>query len=261
MGASLCATAETVHQRAPEGVLFCYLIKVVNPPHMDRKALYEKLHSMILLKESTDFEGEAANAAAMIEKLCKQHGISVEDALTPQVHDEEFLVQKKLNAADFGLFAAVARFYDAFPYVKSDRTSGRVIQHYQCIGTEAQQIQTRLYYEYLHECMEKECEKAMKAEKILAELKGIKYKAYGFSSNFNKAFVNRVEARLEQLKEKDHPHKPYVEKVSSLMKLGKIRYNGPRGAGSLAGYNVGSTVGLLRQAEGTRTTPMLQGAF
>lgn len=228
---------------------------------MDRKALYEKIHSMILLKESTDFDGEAANAAILIDKLCKQYGITVEEVTAPQILDEEFLTQKKLCAADFTLFSVVARFYDAFPYLLSDKSEGRVIQRFKCIGSESQQIQTRLYYEFLHDSMEKECEKALKAEKILAELNGKTYKAYGFSTNFCKGFVNRVDLRLEAIKTESHPHKSYVEEVSSKMKFGKTKYYAPKGPGFLAGHHAGASVGLHKQAEGSSSTPMLPAAF
>jgi hypothetical protein len=231
---------------------------------MDRKALYEKIHAMLRLQESTNFEGEAAAAAALIDKLCRQYGVTLDDILTPEVIEEVFAVQKKLNNAEFMLFTAVGRFYDAAPILRKVNVSGqRAQQKFVCVGTEAQQIQTKLYYEYLHEVMERECKKALTAEKLLAEIQGKTFLAYGFSTNFKKAFVEKVESRLNEIKKAqgDHPHKNYTLAVYKKMKLGTIKSTYKMGAGAMAGAQVGASVGLSKQASGAASTPMLSGSF
>jgi PIN domain nuclease of toxin-antitoxin system len=51
---------------------------------MNRAQVIAKIKAMLSLQESTDFDGEAAAAANLIDKLCKQHGISVDDAVKPE---------------------------------------------------------------------------------------------------------------------------------------------------------------------------------
>jgi hypothetical protein len=64
---------------------------------------------------------------------------------------------------------------------------GRKLSTFKCIGTEAQQIQTKLYYEFLKDNMDQERNKAIQGEKILAELLGDTFDARGFNANFDKA--------------------------------------------------------------------------
>jgi hydrogenase maturation factor HypF (carbamoyltransferase family) len=44
---------------------------------MDRQAILDKIAAMLKLQESSDFEGEANAAAAMIDKLCKKYGVTI----------------------------------------------------------------------------------------------------------------------------------------------------------------------------------------
>jgi NMD protein affecting ribosome stability and mRNA decay len=47
---------------------------------MDRQQVIAKIQSILKLQNGTDFEGEASAAARMIDKLCKQYGITVDEA-------------------------------------------------------------------------------------------------------------------------------------------------------------------------------------
>jgi hypothetical protein len=222
---------------------------------MDRQSILEKIAAMLALQESSTFEGEAAAAAEMIDKLCKKYGVTIDEATTPQVLDEIKFSQKRMSEADFVLFCAVARFYDARGYVNYDRSQGRKVTHFKCIGTEAQQIQTQLYYQFIHECMVNECEKAYQAEKVLAELLDKNFTRAGFKTNFYKAFADKVKERLRELKIErgDHEHKEYTAIVVADRKILYRRTKEAGGWGGVAGYDAGSQVSLNKQTGGRQT--------
>lgn len=230
---------------------------------MDRKAILDKIAAMLKLQEESSFEGESSAAAALIDKLCAKYGVTIEDATTPQALTEEFESQKRLNDSKLLLFDAVARFYDAKAFLQSDYSLGRKINFFMCVGTEAQQIQTRLYYDFLNEHMEKECEKAYKAEKILAELMGKEFTRAGFRKNFTKAFVLNVCKRLREMKIErgDHEHKEHTLAVVKTMEFDKKKhkFSGASGWAATAGASAGDTVNLNQQVNG-RQTLQLTGA-
>lgn len=218
---------------------------------MTREQIISKIQSMLRLQENTNFEAEAENAARMIDKLCKQYGITVEDASSPIVNDEEFSVYKRKDSAYVTLLNAVANYYGAKLYLKNNYNTG--VKSYQIIGTEAQQIQTKLYFEFLYESMLKECEIAYNAEKIITELQG-KSMQKSFRINFKKAFSQQVYARLLKMGAKDNtPDADAVKKKVSLMRFGKsTKLSGARGDGANAGYDSGSNVSLNRQTSGAK---------
>lgn len=224
-------------------------------PKMDRQAILDKIAAMLRLQESSTFEGESSAAAAMIDKLCKQYGVTVDDATTPQVLVEDYLTTGRMNDAEFILFGTVARFYDATGYVYTSRSSGRKVSTFKCIGTEAQQIQTKLYYEFLLETMQKECNAALMGEKLLAELMGGEFNKAGFKPNFNKAFVLKVRERLDEMKEErgDHEHKEFTAIEVAKKSFGTVKINGASGAGAAIGANAGANASLYRQASGSQT--------
>ena len=217
---------------------------------MDRQQVIAKIQSILKLQNGTDFEGEASAAARMIDKLCKQYGITVDEATETQVYDEEFSSFKRVNAALSLLLNAVANFYDAKAYLKNGDTKSL-----QVIGSEAQQIQVRLYYDYLVQVMEKEAEIAHKAEKVLAETLGTSV-SRSFKINFRKAFAEKVADRLREMKKEEnrvHDDAEAVDKKLSTMRFGRAkRMNGASGAGAYSGANVGAGVSLHRQTGGTQ---------
>ena len=218
---------------------------------MDRTQVIAKIQSILKLQENTTFDGEASAAAAMIDKLCKQYGITINEATETQVIDEEFLTFKRVNAALSLLLNAVANFYDAKAYLKNGDTKS-----IQVIGSEAQQIQVRLYYDYLVQVMEKEAEVAHKAEKVLASLTGATV-SRSFKINFRKAFAEKVSLRLQEMKKEEgrvHDDADAVKNKLSAMRFGRAKkMNGASGAGAYAGSNVGAGVSLNRQASGSVT--------
>ena len=231
-----------------------YLSRSPPEPLMDRQAILDKIAAMLKLQESSNFEGESAAAAAMIDKLCKKYGVTLDEATTPQVLTEEFLATKRMNDAEFMLFCSVARFYDAKGFVQYDNSQGRRISRFKCIGTEAQQIQTKLYFDFLKESMVKECEKAMVGEAVLAELLGQEFNKSGFKTNFYKAFAEKVRERLNEMKEprEPHEHKEVTAIEVSKIRFGSRRVSGASGLGAQIGSNAGSNVSLNKQAGGSQ---------
>ena len=217
---------------------------------MDRKQVIEKIQAILKLQEGTTFDGEADNAAKMIDMLCKKYGVTIDEATEVQVEDEIFLKFKKINVAYATLLNAIAYFYDAKAYLKTDVNGNKTIQ---VIGTEAQQIQVRIYFDYLVDCMEKETETAHKAEKIIAQLQGNKL-SRSFKTNFRKGFAEQVMNRLQDKKKQEgrvHEHKAVTDKALSTRRFNTSRrMNGASGYGGNAGASAGGSVSLNRQASG-----------
>ena len=215
---------------------------------MDRQQVIAKIQSILKLQKGTDFDGEASAAASMIDKLCKQYNVSLDEATKAQVLDESFEKFKRINTAKATILNAVASFYDAKAYVKNGDDKSL-----QVIGTEGQQIQTKLYYEYLLEVMERECEKAYSAEKVLANLTGSSV-SRSFKINFRKAFSNQVAIRLDEMKKEENRIHEDAQVVSD--KLSTMRFNktkkmrGASGSGAAVGADAGGSVSLRRQASG-----------
>ena len=217
---------------------------------MDRKQVIEKIQAILKLQEGTTFDGEADNAAKMIDMLCKKYGVTIDEATEVQVEDEIFLKFKKINVAYATLLNAIAYFYDAKAYLKTDVNGNKTIQ---VIGSEAQQIQVRIYFDYLVDCMEKETETAHKAEKIIAQLQGTKL-SRSFKTNFRKGFAEQVMNRLQDKKKQEgrvHEHKAVTDKALSTRRFNTSRrMNGASGYGGNAGASAGGSVSLNRQASG-----------
>lgn len=217
---------------------------------MDRTQVIAKIQSILKLQNGTTFDGEADAAAKMIDKLCKQYGVTISEATETQVLDESFISFKKTNVALTTIANAIAKFYDAMAYLKNEN-DGKSLQ---VIGSEAQQIQVRLYYDYLVQVMEKEADVAHKAEKVLASLTGATV-SRSFKLNFRKAFADKVAERLREMKQAEnrvHDDADAVKSKLSTMRFGRAKkMNGANGAGAYAGSNVGAGVSLNRQASGS----------
>ena len=227
---------------------------------MDRQQVIAKIKSMLALQQGTDFDGEASAAAVMIDKLCKKYGITVEEATEVIASDELYQSFKRMDTSLAMVVNAVANFYDAKAYVKTDINGNKSIQ---VIGSEAQQIQVNLYSEFLLGVMEREADKAYKAEKIIANLTGSKL-SRSFKINFKKAFSDQVSTRLREMKIEEnrvHEHKDAVDKALTKKRFNRsTSFTGARGAGADAGADVGGSVSLNRQTSGGGAQRALTGA-
>ena len=217
---------------------------------MDRKQIIAKIQSILKLQEGSDFDGECQNAASMIDKLCKKYNVSLDEITETQVLDESFINFKRVNVALTTLLNAIATFYDAKAYMKNGD-----VKSLQIIGSEAQQIQVRLYYDYLVQVMEKEAEVAHQAEKVMADITG-KSVSRSFKLNFRKAFADKVALRLREMKGEEnrvHDDAKAVSSKLSTMRFGRARkMNGASGEGAYSGSVVGAGVSLHRQASGSQ---------
>jgi len=226
---------------------------------MDRKQVIDKIQAILKLQEGTSFDGEADNAAKMIDMLCKKYGVTIDEATEVQVEDEVFFKFKKMNVAYVSLLNAIAYFYDAKAYLKTDVNGNKSIQ---VIGSEAQQIQVKIYFDYLVDCMEKETETAHKAEKIISQLNGTKL-SRSFKINFRKGFAEMVMNRLQNKKKEEgrvHEHKEVTDKALATRRFNTARrMNGASGYGGSAGASAGDSVSLNRQASGGKSTRALCG--
>jgi hypothetical protein len=216
---------------------------------MDRSAAIAKIKAMIALKEGTSFEGEASAAAAAIDRLCAQYGLTVSDATKIEIKDEIFSRFGKINNANGMILGAVANFYDACAYVGKNGKSFNVI------GSEAQQIVVKIYYDFIVECMEQEVNKAYEAEKVLCALTGKEDPKRSFRHNFRISFANEVAKRLREMKiaeNRIHEHKKEAGgEISKLRftRLKSIKLTDPEAV--TAGKSAGSSVSLHKQASGT----------
>ena len=253
-----CAScrAGTLNRHRPENVVFLRSGGSKSHPslnlysfNMDRSQVISKIQSILKLQEGTSFDGEADAAAKMIDKLCKQYGVTITEATETQVFDESFVTFKRANYALTTLLNAIAKFYDAKAYMKNGD-----VKSLQIIGSDAQQIQVKLYFDYLNQVMEKEAEVAHQAEKILSNLTG-KSVSRSFKLNFRKAFADKVAVRLFEMKKEEnrvHEDKKAVSDKLSTMRFGRARkMNGGSGEGAAIGSNVGAGVSLNRQASGS----------
>ena len=213
---------------------------------------------MMKLQKSTDFAGEASAAAAMIDKLCEKHGITLKEATEVIINDDVFSEFKRMNSSYAVLLNSVANFYDAVAYIsqKGDQKEFKVL------GSEAQQIQVQLYFEYLMEVMNRECNLAYKGEKVLCKLTE-KEISRSFKTNFKKAFAYQIQNRLKELKQKEnrvHEDREAVQKAVSMLRFNNTRkFTGATGAGASVGAEAGSSVSLNRQTNGSNVQHALCG--
>ena len=214
---------------------------------MERNKVISKIKAMISLQNSTEFSGEFDAAAHLIEKLCSEYGVNLDSIDIPEILDETFEEFSRYSQVKGQLLYAVANFYDAVAYIKNGANKSLNI-----IGSESQVIQTKLYYEYLYEVMEKEAEKAFLGEKVLADLTGGTSPSKSFKNNFRLSFVQSVQERLSEMKESDHPHKKYTQEKLSQMRFGKTKKaKNSYGDGAMAGMSSGSSVSLNKQTSGS----------
>ena len=229
---------------------------------MDRQQVLAKIAKMLRLVEQSTFEGETSAAAEMIDKLCKQYGVTVEQAGTVDITTEDHFVTKRMADADFVLFGAVARFYDATGYVNRRQVAGRMTTTFKCIGSQAQQIQVKLYYEFLNDTMIRQCKIALAGEKVLAEMLGKYFSSDNFRKDFKIAFAKKVCERLTEMKQLRDPH-PDKEATAIVAAQTKIRTRNVKAGSSNAaalGSNAGANASLNKQATAAKNRLQLTAA-
>jgi hypothetical protein len=252
----------------------------------DLNSIKAKISKLLRLQQS-DNAGEAANAAAFVERLCREHGLTPDD-INPD-HDPErdeptFWVAgaafKRVDHADWSLLNNVAKHYNG-------RTIQRMAQRgeegyfdnkcvIEVVATKGNRIQIELYYAYLKDVMERLADEA-KAQAIAGG-----YNSRSFRLNFRKGFAQAIGEKLrEQKKQKSdipesssfanvYSNSLAVQKRDAIEKKAVdalVKHRHPRlssskstygGNGTNAGRAAGRSTSVNRQV--TRTsTPQLMG--
>ena len=156
----------------------------------DTTQIKAKIAKLLRMQESGN-AGEAANAAAFVEKLCREHGILPEEITDNYDPDEEIAVDffygtasKRLDPATTIVLNYVAQHFNG-SVVRKWTPKGRKLHVF---ATRANQIQIELYTDYVLERLSKiadrECPKGDRA----------------FRNNFKKGFAVEIGNRLRQMK-------------------------------------------------------------
>jgi hypothetical protein len=211
---------------------------------VNREEIIAKIRSMIALRDRTDFEGEAQAASELIDRLCAKYNIDMSEEDRVAVFEEAFAMGRT-RAYDKLLLLAVATYYDAKVF-----TQGASLR---LVGTEAQQIQTRAYYEFIKECMENSARCAYEGEKVLALIQDRRVPGRDYLHTFKVSFASRVNSRLKEMKKAEgrvHEHAQdtanfYADSYGPMRtrSIGSVRANG----GVEAGQSAGDSTSLRRQ--------------
>ena len=244
---------------------------------MDIKA---KLAKLLRLQESSN-ANEAANAAAFVEKLCREHGISPNEIdkeydpeLDTPVHWVQGGVFARVDHAAWTLLAGVSAYFNGKTVQRdfsiNDKNAGmdvewdftrrqRVIE---VCATKGNKVQIELYYEYLLDVMNKLADEA-KAEDLLSG-----DSSPAFRSNFRKGFAATIRSRLAEMKYEaeregnvatgapglvvQSKNKREIDSMMTLFnkrhpRLGRPSNGTYGGCGTRAGIAAGRSTGLNRQ--------------
>lgn len=233
---------------------------------MTDNALRAKLAKLLRLQQSSNAH-EAANAASLLERLCRQHGVSPEDVSTD--HDPErdaalyFQVGPTFTRVDYAdalLLNAVAAHFNGEAVI----TRGRDASYFKVFATAGNQLQIELYYDYLREAADRLATTAKRAG-------GPDTRSRSFRLNFRKGFALEIKSRLAAMRAREHQegipetgtpglvlaNRAARERsaVAALMRqtCGRLRSSGTRlGSGAAAGREAAAAVGLNRQMTTTR---------
>ena len=234
----------------------------------------------VLRLETSSNSGEAANAAAKVEELCKKYGLTREqsEGYDPQVDEIiEFSFGRTYVKADVPinfLIAGVTKYFngqnivipltDQFGY-----STGKRRMH--IIASKGNKIQIELYLDYLIHTMNKLADKAKKSG------------AYGTSKasyklNWKKGFAIKVAERLISMKkEQQRVGKPELnqpalvvsnnnskEQKASLAyfnekypRIRKVTRKTKQGIAYSHGVQAGESVGLNKQTKSSKNTLQL----
>jgi len=237
-----------------------------------------KIAKLLRMQASTN-ENEAANAALLVEKLCRQHGISA-DEVSPDFDPEKdqainwdaLAYGKRRDAAEVMLLSCVAGFFNG-TCISKHRNGRNLVE---VIATQGRRVEIELYFEFLMETMNHQADRAKAAEDPLKLDRT-------FRQNFRKAFVESIGSRLREIRRAQQRQEQEAERmprpagtsapglvaqkrrnienqaVDALCRklyprLGSSSsFTGASGSGSQHGRSAGANVGLSRQVSSGRT--------
>jgi hypothetical protein len=152
-----------------------------------------KLAKLLRLQESSN-ANEAANAAAFVEKICRQHGLTAAEVSTdydPE-RDEATSWQQgdvfsRVDSAKAILLDQVARYFNGQTVI-SRGFGGSCLRVF---ATRGNQIQIELYFDYLSDVMERLAAEAKRSNP---------FSGRSFKQNFRKGFSIEIGVRLREMK-------------------------------------------------------------
>ena len=237
-----------------------------------------KIAKLLRMQASAN-ENEAANAALLVEKLCRQHGISSAEVSADFDPEKDQAIAwdalaygKRRDAAEVQLLAYVAHFFNG--EVISKCRDGRTLV--EVIATQGHRVEIEVYFDFLQETMNSQADRAKAAEDPFKLDRT-------FRQNFRKAFVDSVGRRLHEIRrdqmrqEREAESMPRPAGTSAPGLVAQKRRNieqqavdalcrklhprlgsgssftWARGSGSQHGRAAGAKVGLNRQVSTGRT--------
>ena len=124
---------------------------------MTTSNIKEKIAKLLRMQESSN-SNEAANAAAFVEKLCREHGVSADECIEHDV-DEDVAVDffygeasGRLDPSTVILLSAVTDYFNGYLVRKRAAHRKRILHIF---APKANQIQIELYTDYLIEVRDK----------------------------------------------------------------------------------------------------------
>jgi hypothetical protein len=226
-------------------------------------AIKAKIAKLLRMQDS-DNAGEAANAAAFVEKLCREHGILPEEITDNYDPDEEVAVDffygaasRRLDPATTIVLNYVAQHFNG-SVVRKWTSEGRRLHVF---ASKANQIQIELYTDYvidqLRKIADRECPKGDRA----------------YRNNFKKGFAMEIGTRLREMKTEQREQGIPENGVPGLVIVNrdkrqldvalahekemypKLARSGgyTTGHGSAAGRSAAGSVGLNRQVQSRKT--------
>ena len=134
---------------------------------MEREKLIDKIQKLIGLSRSPN-ENEAGAAAEKVQALLVEHNLSMSDVKAQAIRSEAEPIKE-----EFGIGSKTIPIWKALlmqgicdaNYVSCMRSKYSGNQVFTLIGREGSIIACRHLYSYLEECVERECQRVMSAEK------------------------------------------------------------------------------------------------
>ena len=238
---------------------------------MTTSNIKEKIAKLLRMQESNN-ANEAANAAAFVERLCREHGVSAHECMDHDLEEDvavDFFYGKasgRLDPSMTILLMGVTSYFNGYLVRKSVGNRQRILHIF---APKANQIQIELYTDYLIEVRDKLTKKHCPV--------GLGNVA--FRNNFKKGFAYEIYERLQQMaaEKRDNgiaelgmPGLAVVQrdKKQDALSLAlrnstysRLRSSGAysTGAGTDAGRSAAKSVGLNKQVR-TSSRRMLAGA-
>ena len=227
----------------------------------------------LLRMQASSNENEAANAALLVERLCRQHGISSAEVSADFDPEKDQAIAwdalaygKRRDAAEVMLLSYVAGFFNGQCISKYRKGQNTI----EVMATQGRRVEIELYFDFLRETMNSQADRAKAAEDPHKLDRG-------FRQNFRKAFVDSIGRRLHEIRrdqmqqERDAEQMPRPAGTSAPGLVAQKRRNieqqavdalcrklhprlgsgsgftGASGSGSQHGRAAGAKVGLNRQ--------------